>query len=176
MRLRNLTAALTATAALGLGLAAFSGTANAGTGGDPAASSAPACDTSALDISFDRKAIYSAPGEQIPVIVHMANTSDATCTLQGFPTVDLTDGTDTWPLAHSSGAENQVAVTPGKSAQFVITYISWAEGSGTEFKATSAVITPPGATTSVTLPWPGSSILDQSGATHSGTYVSPVTA
>ncbi|WP_406435556.1 DUF4232 domain-containing protein [Streptomyces sp. NBC_00631] len=179
MRLRHLTAALTATVALGLGTAAFSGTASAGTGGDPAgstASPAAACDTSALHIAFDGKAAYSAPGEQIPVTVLMTNTSDATCSLQGFPSVDLKAGSDTWPLLHSSGAANLVSLAPGTSARFVITYISWEQGSGAEFQATSAVITPPGATTSVTLPWPGSSILRQDSATHPGTYVGPVTA
>ncbi|MEU9451627.1 DUF4232 domain-containing protein [Streptomyces sp. NPDC048277] len=174
MRLRHLTTAITATVALGLGTAAFSGTASAGTGGDPAPL-APACDTAALNIAFDAKAVYSAPGEQIPVTVLMKNTSDATCSLHGFPGVDLKAGSDTWSLAQGGGAEDPFNLTPGTSARFLITYISWEQGSGTEFKATSAVITPPGATTSVTLPWPGSSILRQDGATNPGTYVGDVT-
>ncbi|MEU1183140.1 DUF4232 domain-containing protein [Streptomyces sp. NPDC005820] len=173
MRLRNLTAAITVTAALGLGMAASGGTASAGTGDAPAPT-APACDTSALRIAFDGKAHYSAPGEQIPVIVHLTNTSGTACSLQGFPDVDLNAGSDTWSLLHNNDDHIPVTLTPGTSAHFAITYISWQEGMGTEFDATSATITLPGATTSVTLPWPGSSIVGQNGATHPGTYVGPI--
>lgn len=104
----------------------------------------------------------------------MTNSSGSTCLVKGFPGVDLKVA-DTWSLVRSSKSTSTVTLKSGASASFVISYLPWQAGSGVEFKAKSVVITPPNETTSVTLNWPGGSVLRQDGATHPGTYVGPVT-
>src|SRR5262249_50745909 len=107
--------------------------------------------------------------------VAFANKSQRTCTVQGFPGVDLKDATHTWSLVRSSAATPTVTLAPGDVTSFRITFLPFEQGSGNqEFTPTSAVITPPNETTSVTLKWEAGSIVLQDGATHPGTFVNPV--
>jgi hypothetical protein len=117
---------------------------------------------------------YSSSDDQQHLEVLMTNSSGSTCTVKGFPGVDL-KAADTWSLVRSSKSASTVTLKPGAGASFVITYLPWEAGSGVEFNAKSLVITPPDETTSVTLNWPGDNVLRQDGASHPGTYVGPVT-
>jgi uncharacterized protein DUF4232 len=152
------------------------GTKAPSSGKEPAAASTDRCHTAGLRFSFGNgDQTYSSSDDQQHLEVVMTNSSGTTCTVKGFPGVDL-KAADTWSLVRSSASTAPVTLKPGASASFVITYLPWEAGSGAEFPAKSLVVTPPNETTSVTLTWPGDSILRQDGATHPGTYVGPVTA
>ncbi|KPI30513.1 Protein of unknown function DUF4232 [Actinobacteria bacterium OK074] len=133
------------------------------------------CHTSGLGFSYgpgDGQVSSSDDQQALPVV--LKNKTSATCTIQGFPGVDLKSSSGTWSLTRSSATPKTVTLAAGSSATFTITYLPWNKGSGTEFKATSVVITPPNETTSATLAWPGGSVELQDGATHPGTYTGPV--
>lgn len=104
----------------------------------------------------------------------LKNKTSAACTIQGFPGVDLKSSGGSWSLTRSGATPKKVTLAAGSSTTFTITFLPWNQGSGTEFKATSVVVTPPNETTSTTLAWPGGSVLLQDGATHPGTYTGPV--
>ncbi|MFG2961147.1 DUF4232 domain-containing protein [Streptomyces sp. NPDC048291] len=144
-----------------------------GTGSDGTGTSR--CHTAGLGFSFgsgDGKVSSSDDQQQLPVV--LKNKTSAACTIQGFPGVDLNSSGGSWSLARSSATPEKVTLAAGDSATFTITFLPWTQDSGTEFKATSVVVTPPNETTSTTLAWPGGSVLLQDGATHPGTYTGPV--
>jgi hypothetical protein len=145
------------------------GTSNSGGTG------ASRCHTAGLGFSFgsgDGKISSSDDQQQLAVV--LKNKTSAACTIQGFPGVDLKSSSGSWSLTRSSATPKKVTLAAGSSTTFTITFLPWTQGSGTEFKATSVVITPPNETTSTTLTWPGGSLLLQDGATHPGTYTGPV--
>ncbi|SHL24461.1 DUF4232 domain-containing protein [Actinacidiphila paucisporea] len=147
---------------------------SAGGNGKPAAAVTGRCHTAGLRFSFGNGSQgYSSSDDQQHLQVVMTNTSGRTCTVKGFPGVDL-KAADTWSLVRSSASSSAVTLKPGARASFTVTYLPWEAGSGVEFKAKSLVVTPPDETTPVTLTWPGGSVLRQDGATHPGTYVGPV--
>ncbi|WP_329133573.1 DUF4232 domain-containing protein [Streptomyces sp. NBC_01476] len=142
----------------------------------PAAATIGRCHTAGLKFSFGNgDGTYSSSDDQQHLQVLMTNSGGSTCTVKGFPGVDL-KAADTWSLTRAAKTASTVTLKPGATASFVITFLPFEVGSGEEFKAASVVITPPNETTSVTLNWPGGSVLRQDGATHPGTYVGPVTA
>jgi hypothetical protein len=133
------------------------------------------CHTAGLGFSFgsgDGKVSSSDDQQQLAVV--LKNKTSAACTVQGFPGVDLKSSGGSWSLTRSGATPKKVTLAAGGSATFTISFLPWTEGSGTEFKATSVVVTPPNETTSATLTWPGGSVLLQDGATHPGTYTGPV--
>ncbi|MGW3105076.1 DUF4232 domain-containing protein [Streptomyces sp. NPDC001100] len=133
------------------------------------------CHTAGLGFSFgsgDGKVNSSDDQQHLAVV--LKNKTSAACTIQGFPGVDLKSSGGSWSLTRSSATSQKVTLAAGSSAAFTITFLPWTQGSGTEFKATSVVVTPPNETTSATLAWPGGSVLLQDGATHPGTYTGPV--
>jgi hypothetical protein len=133
------------------------------------------CHTAGLGFSFgsgDGKVSSSDDQQQLAVV--LKNKTSAACTIQGFPGVDLKSSGGSWSLTRSSATPKKVTLAAGSSTTFTITFLPWNQGSGTEFKATSVVVTPPNETTSTTLAWPGGSVLLQDGATHPGTYTGPV--
>jgi hypothetical protein len=145
------------------------------TGDKPAAAVTGRCHTAGLKFSFGNgDQTYSSSDDRQDLEVLMTNTSGSTCTVKGFPGADL-KAADTWSLVRTSKTPSAVTLKSGASASFIISYIPWQAGAGVEFKAKNVVITPPNETTSVTLTWPGGSVLRQDGATHPGTYVGPVT-
>lgn len=150
-------------------------TGTSSSGSRPAAATIGRCHTAGLKFSFGNgDAGYSSSDDQQHLEVVMTNTGATTCTVTGFPGVDLR-AADSWSLVRTARTASTVTLKSGATASFVITYLPWEAGSGVEFKAKSVVVTPPSETTSVTLNWPGGSILRQDGATHPGTYVGPVT-
>lgn len=149
---------------------------SSGSNGRPAAAVTARCHTAGLTFSFGNgDQNYSSSDDQQHLEVVMKNSSGSTCTVKGFPGVDL-KAADSWSLVRSATPTPTVTLKPGARASFVITYLPWEAGNGVEFKAKSLVVTPPNETTPVTLTWPGASVLRQDGATHPGTYVGPVTA
>ncbi|MFE2426225.1 DUF4232 domain-containing protein [Streptomyces sp. NPDC059373] len=133
------------------------------------------CHTAGLTFSFGPgDGTVSSSDDQQKLAVVLKNKGSATCTLQGFPGVDLKSADGSWSLVRSSVTPKKATLAPGNSATFIISYLPWTKGSGTEFKATSVVVTPPNETTSATLTWPGGSVLLQDGATHPGTYTGPI--
>ncbi|MFE2965399.1 DUF4232 domain-containing protein [Streptomyces sp. NPDC059340] len=146
-------------------------TSTGGTGG----TGASRCHTAGLGFSFgsgDGKVSSSDDQQQLAVV--LKNKTSAACTIQGFPGVDLKSSGGSWSLTRSGASPKKVTLAAGSSTTFTITFLPWNQGSGTEFKATSVVVTPPNETTSTTLAWPGGAVLLQDGATHPGTYTGPV--
>ncbi|MFB7438171.1 DUF4232 domain-containing protein [Streptomyces mirabilis] len=145
------------------------------TGGSGGGTGAGRCHTAGLGFSFgsgDGKVSSSDDQQQLAVV--LKNKTSAACTIQGFPGVDLKSSGGSWSLTRSGATPKKVTLAAGSSTTFTITFLPWKQGSGTEFKATSVVVTPPNETTSTTLAWPGGSVLLQDGATHPGTYTGPV--
>ncbi|MEH0579313.1 MULTISPECIES: DUF4232 domain-containing protein [Streptomyces] len=159
----------------GSGSSAAGSSTGGGTGASGDGTGADRCHTAGLGFSFgsgDGKVSSSDDQQQLPVV--LKNKTSAACTIQGFPGVDLKSSGGSWSLTRSSATSKKITLAAGGSATFTITFLPWTQGSGTEFKATSVVITPPNETTSTTLAWPGGSVLLQDGATHPGTYTGPV--
>ncbi|WP_043673421.1 DUF4232 domain-containing protein [Streptomyces xylophagus] len=151
------------------------GSSTSGGTGTSTGTGASRCHTAGLGFSFgsgDGK--ISSSDDQQHLAVVLKNKTSAACTVQGFPGVDLKSSGGSWSLTRSSATPQKVTLAAGSSATFTITFLPWTQGSGTEFKATSVVVTPPNETTSATLTWPGGSVLLQDGATHPGTYTGPV--
>ncbi|MFE2520855.1 DUF4232 domain-containing protein [Streptomyces mirabilis] len=150
------------------------GTSTGGTGSG-GGTGAGRCHTAGLGFSFgsgDGKVSSSDDQQQLAVV--LKNKTSAACTIQGFPGIDLKSSGGSWSLIRSGATPKKVTLAAGSSTTFTITFLPWNQGSGTEFKATSVVVTPPNETTSTTLAWPGGSVLLQDGATHPGTYTGPV--
>ncbi|MFJ1792838.1 DUF4232 domain-containing protein [Kitasatospora griseola] len=115
-----------------------------------------------------------APGAEE---IELTNRSGAVCTMKGYPGVDLVGDKGTWNLPRFQGAQaEQVTLQPGGKAYVVIDYLPFAGGGAVEFKVQKIVLTPPDDTSQLTVQWSGASPQDQSGATHPGTYVRPVSA
>ncbi|MEU5594495.1 DUF4232 domain-containing protein [Streptomyces sp. NPDC020298] len=150
-------------------------TGSGGTGSSGGGTGAGRCHTAGLGFSFgsgDGKVSSSDDQQQLAVV--LKNKTSAACTIQGFPGVDLKSSGGSWSLTRSGAAPKKVTLAAGGTTTFTITYLPWNQGSGTEFKATSVVVTPPNETSSTTLAWPGGSVQLQDGATHPGTYTGPV--
>lgn len=98
--------------------------------------------------------------------------------MAGFPGVDLVGAANgkqdyTWSLVRSSARYSTVTVRPGASAHFDLTYLPGVAGDGTNITVVKMIITPPNAYTQAELTW-NQSVLLQDGATHPGTYLTPV--
>jgi hypothetical protein len=117
------------------------------------------------------------PGQKRRV-VDLTNTGSAACTMTGFPGVDL-DGVArgqqnyTWSLVRQSVSYSRVTLPPGGTAHFTVIYLPQAAGDSGGIAVVKMVITPPGAFTQAELTW-HRTVLLQDGATHPGTYISPV--
>ncbi|WP_043266345.1 DUF4232 domain-containing protein [Streptomyces sp. CT34] len=108
--------------------------------------------------------------------VWLKNTGKASCTLDGFPGVQLksTDGT-TWDLRRSAGKPAPVTLKPGARTRFTIELLPSTAKDDKKIEPAVVTVTPPNEKKSVTLKWPyGGAILDQSAATHPGTFVNPI--
>ena len=139
---------------------------------NPTAAAAPLCGTDSLRLSTGT---YGAPGDntQMHFAVILTNISPQSCTLQGYPGVDLVgpDG-PSYSLPRQSGSPQALTLAPGASASSRLTFLPTPNG----WVPTTIVVTPPDATTQVQTPWiPGGiAVLRQDGATHPGTYIGPL--
>jgi Protein of unknown function (DUF4232) len=109
--------------------------------------------------------------------VMLKNTSGHTCSMHGFPGVDLVNSGQQWSLRRTSQSPTTLTLHPGDTTQFTVTFLPWnAEGNAASnnFAPTTLVITPPNETTSYDIPWRWGHVLLQDGATHPGTFISPI--
>ncbi|OIV35461.1 hypothetical protein BIV57_21475 [Mangrovactinospora gilvigrisea] len=118
---------------------------------------------------------------QTTALLAFKNTGTRTCSLVGYPGVDLVakNGT-TWSLARQKQKAEKVVLKPGYETMADITLLPWNKseaGTGSqEFKPVAVRVTPPNTRTTTTLAWPWSKlgVLRQDAATHPGTYIGTV--
>jgi hypothetical protein len=111
--------------------------------------------------------------------VILTNISQQSCTLQGYPGVDVV-GPDvpTWgpvfSLARQSGDPEPFTLEPGASATSILT-IGAPSAPEDFWYPTTLVVTPPDATTQLQMPWiPYTPVLRQDSATSPATYIGPL--
>jgi Protein of unknown function (DUF4232) len=112
-------------------------------------------------------------------VVDLTNNGSSACTLQGFPGVDLHGAANgqqnyTWSLVRQSVSYAAVTLQPGQTGHFSLIYLPGTSASG-DMSVTKLIITPPNDYTQAEVTWNESVVL-QDGATHPGTYISPVVA
>jgi hypothetical protein len=160
---------------------AGSGSSDSGSGGStPAASGAGGrCQPTDLRVALGA----STPGSGNSYLkVDLTNASSATCTMDGFPGVNLVGTVNgkkgyQWPLERSTQTPpSLVTLAPGAVAHFTMSYLAWDSGTaGEEINVDEIIITPPDDTTQTNVTWK-QGILLQDSATHPGTWIEPVQA
>ncbi|MFF5145408.1 DUF4232 domain-containing protein [Streptomyces sp. NPDC013157] len=142
-------------------------------GGSSATGSVPACQASQLGYSWADPG--SGTGQQKHAVVAFTNKSGHSCTMYGFPGVDLVNSGQKWSLQRTNATPKRVTLANGASTNFAITFLVPAQGdSSTTFTPTTVVVTAPNQRTSFDLSWHGGAVVLQDGATHPGTYIGPV--
>lgn len=112
-----------------------------GTGGSSAAGAA--CSTANLSFS-------SSGGADGEMLINLKNVGSTTCSMHGFPGVDLKSQYGTVHAARSTMTPSTVTVSPGQTTNFVLHYpVNNTGGSGLTFR--SLVVTPPNETHSHTM-------------------------
>jgi hypothetical protein len=139
----------------------------------PAAGSAT-CQAANLGYALGAVTGTSAQRTQV---VDLTNKGSSACSLDGFPGVDLTGIANgqqdyTWSLVRQSASYSTVTLQPGETAHFSLVYLPGTSAS-TDITVTKLVMTPPNDYTQAELTWNQSVVL-QDGATHPGTYITPV--
>jgi hypothetical protein len=149
----------------------------AGTDASATGSSTGRCHTGDLSYSLGSPSPNGNAAEQQHAYVVLKNTSAHTCSMHGFPGVDLVNSGTQWSLRRDSQSPATVTLRPGNSTRFTVTFQPWtADGNdaSNDFAPTTLVITPPNETTSYDIPWHWGHVLLQDAATHPGTYTGPV--
>jgi hypothetical protein len=137
------------------------------------------CQPGGLKIAFGGST--GAAGQQQTMVVDLTNTGSSACSMVGFPGVNLVGRalgkTDyIWPLTRASQGYHPVTLAPGGTAHFDIVYLPGDTGTGpgtTNLAVSTLVITPPNDFTHAEVTW-SKSVLLQDGATHPGTFITPV--
>lgn len=148
----------------------------AGQGARPDAASGR-CHTGDLAFSWGSPSPDGDASRQQQAYVVLRNTSGHTCTMRGFPGVDLVNSGTQWSLRRTSQSPATVTLRAGATTRFTVTFLPWsADGNSAsnDFAPTALVITPPDETSSYDLPWRWGHVLLQDAATHPGTYTGPV--
>ncbi|MEV5772132.1 DUF4232 domain-containing protein [Streptomyces antimycoticus] len=143
-------------------------------------SSASRCTSDQLDAAwsnFEGGPDMDYDGQQTARVV-LKNTGTADCTMVGLPGLQLqTAHGDTWDLPRSHAKPKPVRLSEGERVGFDITLLASTHDDDRKFEPNQVVITPPNERRNLVLDWPyGGALLDQSGATHPGTYLGPVSA
>ncbi|WP_181804777.1 DUF4232 domain-containing protein [Streptomyces shenzhenensis] len=146
--------------------------ASGGSSSGGSAATVPACQASQLGYSWADPG--SGTGQQKHAVVAFTNKSGHSCTMYGFPGVDLVNSGQQWSLQRTNATPRRVTLANGASANFTITFLVPAQGDSPTFTPTTVVITAPNQRTSYDLPWHGGAVVLQDGATHPGTYLGPV--
>lgn len=133
------------------------------------------CQAQNLSFALGAKTGTSA---QETLAVVLTNKGSAACTMNGFPGVDLVGEANgqqgySWPLERQTASYSRVTLAPGGTAHFNLIYLPSTPGDGTDISVDKMVITPPNDFTQAQVTW-NQSVLLQDGATHPGTYISPV--
>ncbi|MCB5907906.1 DUF4232 domain-containing protein [Streptomyces pinistramenti] len=110
----------------------------------PRQSAPTGCKTSHLKLSASGG---KAEGQ---VLIHLKNTGSATCSMQGFPGVDLKSQFGSYSAERTTSAAPRVTLRTGQDTRFTLRFPpNHSGGSGLTF--TSMVVTPPNETHSRTL-------------------------
>ncbi|MEU9421746.1 DUF4232 domain-containing protein [Streptomyces sp. NPDC048342] len=141
-------------------------------GGSSATGSVAACQASQLGYSWADPG--SGTGQQKHAVVAFTNKSGHSCTMYGFPGVDLANSGQQWSLQRTNATPRRVTLASGASANVTITFLVPAQDDSATFTPTTVVVTAPNQRTSYDLPWHGGAVVLQDGATHPGTYIGPV--
>jgi hypothetical protein len=157
--------------------------------GAPAVASVGTCQP--VNLAFALGDSSQIGQDQRTQVVDMTNHASSTCTMDGFPGVDLIGDANSqpsydWTLTRSSATGiAKVTLRPGATAHFDLVFLSGdlASGGGSKNVMTvqKMVITTPGqedrgdSTIQGSLDWFQDVVL-QDGATHPGTYITPVAA
>ena len=155
-------------------------TAVIGTGTSSASSAtAPRCPTTALNVELGVAKQTASTQYQLPVV--FTNVSTQPCFLLGFPGTDFgAAGALPVSLVRTPAKAARINLAPGDQAHAVLTYLTGPDptcDAGGPWIPSTLTVTPPDDTTSVQIPWPNGSVDDcQAGATHPGSYISPVVA
>jgi hypothetical protein len=149
---------------------------NASGSGSGGSAAGTACQASNLTFALGA----TSGAGQITQPVNMTNSGSAACTMDGFPGVDLVgvaNGQEnyTWPLVRSSASYAKVTLQPGATAHFDLLYLPAGSGTSTAMTVLKLELTPPNTFTQAQVTW-NRSVLLQDGATHPGTYITPVVA
>jgi hypothetical protein len=128
-----------------------------------------------------------SPGQQpyVHFYVILTNVSQQTCTLQGYPGVDLVGPDDptlgptySLPRTSKSGDVQPVVLAPGASAGSLLGFLPKLGPHGSEpaWPPTTIVVTPPDSTTQLQTPWiPGGfTVLRQGVGTQPGANIGPL--
>ena len=145
----------------------------------PSSQPAPAAGSAtcqATNLGYALGAVTGTSAQRTQV-VELTNKGSSACTLDGFPGVDLTGIANgqqdyTWSLVRQSASYSTVTLQPGATAHFSLVYLPGTSAS-TDITVTKLVMTPPNDYTQAELTWNQSVVL-QDGATHPGTYITPV--
>ena len=131
----------------------------------------PRCDTSALSATLGTPKYLSVDGQSVIELI-FTNISAVACYLHGYPGVDMV-GAITWSVDRRAATPETVVLAPGERAQAAITYLRWQPQYGKSILPDHLLVTPPGGSTSLTVPWPTSEALASQlvTATHPDTYV-----
>ncbi|WP_217242480.1 DUF4232 domain-containing protein [Streptomyces sp. AC555_RSS877] len=105
------------------------------------------------------------------ISVTISNTGQRTCTMGGFPGVDLQGDGLTHAFRRGDTSGRRVTLSPGDSTHFTLRPV----GAGGEFSPETIVITPPDETEHQTLPWPWGAVRLAENTAYAGT-VEPVGA
>ena len=142
----------------------------------PTAAAEPSCAPDSLSV---RTSAPGSPGDatQIHFDVILTNTSSQTCTLQGYPGVDLIGPDDPmwgpdYQLPQQAGDPQPVTLAPGASAASRLTFLPDPNG----WVPNTIAVTLPNAPGRLETPWIGGGVpvARQDAATHPGTYVGPL--
>jgi hypothetical protein len=146
------------------------------------AAAMPSCGADSLSLSTSPPI---SPGQQsyIHFYVILTNVSQQTCTLQGYPGVDLVGPDDptlgpTYSLPRKSDDVQPVVLAPGESAKSLLGFLPklGPDGSEPAWPPTTIVVTPPDSTTQLQTPWiPGGfTVLRQGDGTQPGGNIGPL--
>lgn len=151
------------------------------------APSSGACAGAQLHVTLGRLVTNAngAIGQNTQPVV-LTNPSASSCTLTGFPDVDLIGTGENvvgatgpspnyrWTLEHTSAPSPAVTIQPSGTGHFDITYLA-DNGGDAVLKVTAVEVKLPGESTHPDLAW-SAPVMLQDMATHPGTYVGPFTA
>ncbi|MEV0260115.1 DUF4232 domain-containing protein [Streptomyces sp. NPDC050617] len=136
------------------------------------------CTTAELKAGWGAKPDMKSDQQQT-ASVWLKNTGTGDCTMSGFPGVQLKPAAGSAiDLPRSSRKPVPVNLKPGEDTSFTIRLLAEPLDSDQHtIKPSTVLVTPPNEKQHFQLKWPfGGAILDQSMATHPGTFVNPVNA
>ncbi|CAO5258184.1 DUF4232 domain-containing protein [Frankia sp. AgKG'84/4] len=135
------------------------------------------CAAGDLDVAFGPTSVAEGGQRQRPII--LTNHTAGGCAMTGFPGVELVagNGSHYFDLVRSSIVRpERIVLAPGGTARATMRYLPVRPGDAGAYDVVRVLVTPPDTTTPTSLPWDGGPVLDQSGATHPGTYILALTA